>query len=288
MFCENCKQFATNGDAKYCAECGTKLIDTHNIFLENENLTLQWLAQFLKETLGYAVVKEINNNTIQAQYRTETQHAFDTIVLYKEDNFISFCTFAPLTRCVTEDLRFYKALNEANKNLTIFYLYSEPKGQEEQEEKDEEEGVQEHQEDEEDTISESDEDDEISDDFGNVEVFHQVHLDSNVPLHVLYCLAQGYFERSIFQTCIDVGLYIYLPCHRVVDGPFYLKKQNKIVQVVKYHNEPKEIQVFVGGTSGFRLVTEEDNIVPEDLQSAPKIPLKVLFSFLNENQQPQE
>ena len=279
MFCENCRQFALDGDAKYCAECGAKLIDTHNIFLENEKLTLQWLTQFLKKTLGYAVVREVNNNAIQAQYREEAQHAFDTIMLYKEDNVMSFCTFAPVTRCVTEDLLFYKALNEANKNLTIFYLYSEPKEQEE-----EEEGVPEHTEDENkinDITSESDEDEEFFDDFGNVQVFHKVILDSNVPLHPFYCLAEGDFERSISQTCIEVGLFTYLPCYKVVDGPFYLKKQKKIVQIVKYHNEPKEIQVFVGGTSGFRAVTEEDSIFPSDLQSATKIPLKVFISLLN-------
>ena len=120
MFCENCKQFTPDCYAKYCPECGSKLIDTHNIFLEKKNLTIQWLAQFLRETLGYAIVEEIGDSCIRVQYRLENHLTFDGLYLAREANFISIFTFASITRCVSEDLRFYKAINEANKNSNIF------------------------------------------------------------------------------------------------------------------------------------------------------------------------
>lgn len=276
MFCKICKKFLNNNNAKYCAYCGCKLEDTQNYFLAREELTIEWICSFLKEVLGYSVVEIIDNNNVMAQYKAGDDLSFDSINISLHSDRVDFGIIVRLSSDVSNDLQFFKSLNKANYSSSFVFLFHKPDDQNEIDDelkKSNTSGNTDNIENSEDNYEED------IRNHGHLSISYSLSLSPIVPLHNFYGLAESDFTNAAQIVCAKAGLFPYLPFYRVVAGPYYLKQQKKLIQIVEDSNKLQKIHVFIDG--GFREVINEDNISWDDLSSAIKIPLKMFFSILN-------
>ena len=273
MFCETCKSFPGNSKANYCAECGSRLLDTLNLLLPAEELNTRLLREFLISKLGCTNVEEIDASSICVRWsphrdRQSHNRPFDELLITVLEDTLVLHSYSPLIKDINGDLDFFKALNRANSVCGVRFVYEAP------------------------TLNTSsigptdcnqsngyfDTDDcnEDESEYGDLKVWYVIPYASYFPLKHLYKLAQSSFECCGAQICTDYGLLPYLKeVFKVIRGPLFIKDMGRIVQVVESTERGQEIHVFENGT--FRSIDEDDDISWSDLENAIPIPLDVFF-----------
>lgn len=191
-FCFECKKVI--GEAKYCKECGSKLTPIGEQFLSKEQVSLENIANFLKNVLGYAKVNVYDSGCIDACF-----HPMEKAPRYLEiqilDRHVWIFTDYEISKNVSNDLNFFKFLNRINEASLVRCTYIEP----------DKESY-----DEDDLIGLNKYSEKIECTHGNLRVSLFIPFDKQLSLFDFFMLAKGNFEVTNKYKLAQLGLAEYL------------------------------------------------------------------------------